>query len=268
MKNQENIKEIVREKYSSIARKSNALFGCGCGCSSSPEQEYNLMQDNYTHIEGHYQDADLGLGCGLPTEYALLKPGYTVLDLGSGAGNDVFVARSVVGAEGKVIGLDFSKDMVKKAKKNALKLGYDNVEFIQGDIENIPLPENSIDVIISNCVLNLVPDKEKVFSEIHRVLKPQGHFSISDIVIEGELPDHIRRSAELYVGCVGGALKREEYLQYIINQGFKEISVQKEKLIDLPDELLLEHLSQDVIDAFRKSGAKVLSITVFGKKKI
>ncbi|HBH06368.1 MAG TPA: arsenite S-adenosylmethyltransferase [Flavobacteriales bacterium] len=266
MSTQEKIKEVVRDKYSSIARNSNSLFGPGCSCCSSPEQKYNLMQDSYVNIDGHYHEADLGLGCGLPTEYALLKAGHTVLDLGSGAGNDVFVARSIVGSDGRVIGLDFSKDMVKKAKKNVQKLGYKNVEFIQGDIESIPLDEGSIDVVISNCVLNLVPDKVKVFSEIHRVLRHEGHFSISDIVIEGDLPENIRRSAELYVGCVAGAIKKEEYMQYIANQGFKEVSIQKEKPIDLPDELLLEHLSQDVIDAYRQSGVRVVSITVFGKK--
>src|ERR1041384_2535214 len=164
------LKELVRQKYSEIAlqdKDSNAASCCGSGCCST--EVYNIMSDDYSNLEGYNPDADLGLGCGLPTEFAQIKPGNTVIDLGSGAGNDCFVARAATGEKGKVIGIDFTEAMIAKARANAEKLSYNNIEFRQGDIEKMPVTANMANVIISNCVLNLVPDKNNVFREIYRV---------------------------------------------------------------------------------------------------
>ena len=173
------------------------------------------MSDDYTRLEGYNPDADLGLGCGLPTQFAKIQKGNVVIDLGSGAGNDAFIARHETGEEGKVIGIDFTPAMIEKARTNAEKRGFHNVEFRQGDIENMPVTSNTADVIISNCVLNLVPNKDGVIKEIYRVLKPAGHFSISDIVLEGELPKQIQEAAEMYAGCVAGAIQKDNYLNII-----------------------------------------------------
>ena len=188
--NAENLKEIVKEKYGSIAdqsREQNASSCCGasCGCDTL---DASIMAEDYSKLKGYVPDADLGLGCGLPTEFALIKEGDTVVDLGSGAGNDAFVARSIAGANGKVIGIDMTEKMISKARTNAEKLGFNNVEFRLGDIEDMPLSDAIADVVVSNCVLNLVPDKVKAFAEVFRVLKPGGHFSVSDIVLEGDFP--------------------------------------------------------------------------------
>lgn len=210
MQNNQQLKEIVKEKYGEIASQSRSqnLSSC-CGATSCcGDDVYNIMADDYSRLEGYNPDADLGLGCGLPTEFAKLKEGDTVIDLGSGAGNDAFVARRIVGDKGKVIGIDFTDKMVARARENAEKLQYNNVEFRLGDIEDMPVTSNKADVIVSNCVLNLVPNKHKVFSEIFRVLKPGAHFSISDIVLEGALPAKWKEVAELYAGCVSGAIQK------------------------------------------------------------
>src|ERR1700759_5346067 len=202
MENKEQIKDMVRQKYSEIAlqdKETNQASCCGSGCCST--EVYNIMSDDYSALEGYNPDADLGLGCGLPTQFAQIKQGDTVIDLGSGAGNDCFIARAVTGEAGKVIGIDFTSAMIEKARANVEKLGYNNVEFRQGDIEKMPVTANVADVVVSNCVLNLVPDKIAVFREIYRVLKPGAHFSISDIVLVGELPKKIREAAEMYAGC-------------------------------------------------------------------
>jgi ubiquinone/menaquinone biosynthesis C-methylase UbiE len=208
----------------------------------------------------------LGLGCGIPTQFAGIRQGDHVLDLGSGAGNDCFVARALTGESGYVTGLDFTDEMLVKARLNASKLGFENVEFVKGDIEEIPLPDNRYDVILSNCVLNLVPDKSKAFSEMMRVLKPGGHFCISDVVIKGYLPGNIRKDAEMYAGCVSGALEIDEYLTIIHEQEFKNVTVHKLKKIEIPDEVLLNYLSEDEIDAYKSSGAGIFSITVSAQK--
>ena len=221
----EELKWVVKEKYGSIASQSNLLQQQGCcgpsGCCG--ELEFSMIGDEYTYVAGYNPDADLGLGCGLPTEFAGIKPGDSVLDLGSGAGNDCFVARSLTGETGKVTGLDFSEEMLEKANQNLKKTGFTNMEFVQGDIEQMPLPDSTFDVVISNCVLNLVPGKQKAFSEIYRVLKPGGHFCISDVVLSGELPLGLKEDAEMYAGCVAGALQKEEYLKIIGEQGFSDI---------------------------------------------
>ena len=224
------------------------------------------MSESYEGLEGYAPEADLGLGCGLPTEYARICEGDVVLDLGSGAGNDAFVARSEVGPTGKVIGVDFTPAMIQKARENAEKLGYNNVEFREGDIEQLPVSDNSVDVVISNCVLNLVPNKAKVFAEIMRVLRPGGHFSISDVVLLGQLPPKLQTAAELYAGCVSGALQRDAYLHLIEQAGFEQVKIEKQKSILIPDHILLEYLSEAELAALRQNPVGIFSITVFGRK--
>lgn len=267
MKTDEELKEIVRQKYAEIAlqdKETNASSCCGAGeCST---KVYNIMTDQYDTLEGYNAEADLGLGCGLPTQFANIKKGDVVIDLGSGAGNDAFVARHETGDTGKVIGIDFTPVMIEKARGNAEKLGYHNVEFRQGDIEKMPVTSNIADVIVSNCVLNLVPNKEEVFKEIFRVLKPGGHFSISDIVLEGHLPELIKGAAEMYAGCVSGAIQKKDYLDLIEKSGFSNMVIQKEKPVYIPDDILATYLSEEEITAFRNSGTNIQSITVYAEK--
>jgi len=258
-----DIKNIVKEKYAKIVSDS---MGCCC-CGGDPVSDYTIFSESYEKLDGYVADADMNLGCGLPTEFAGIKKGDHVLDLGSGAGNDCFVARAETGETGKVTGLDFTPEMNAKAQLNARNLGFNNVEFILGDIENIPLEDNTQNVVISNCVLNLVPDKEKAFAEIYRVLTPGGHFCISDVVIEGELPDSLKSEAELYAGCVSGALQKEDYLGIISKSGFGDVEVKKEKTIFLPDELLSRYLNSQQIEDFRKGKTGIFSITVTAVKK-
>ena len=267
METQEQIKEMVRQKYSEIALQDkhvNASSCCGSGCCTT--EVYNIMTDDYTNLKGYNPDADLGLCFGLPTQFAKIKKGDMVIDLGSGAGNDAFIARSETGETGKVIGIDFTDAMIDKARSNADKLGYHNVEFRKGDIEKMPVPANTADVIVSNCVLNLVPNKDGVFKEINRVLKPGGHFSISDIVLVGTLPVKIREAAEMYAGCVAGAIQKQAYMELIDISGFKNVLIQKEKPIIVPDDILIKYLSQHEIIQFKKSGIGIYSITVFAEK--
>jgi arsenite methyltransferase len=265
MENPEVIKQAVKDEYSK--RVSDFEDSKSSSCSTcAPPDEYKIVGDEYSKMEGYNPDADLGLGCGLPTQFAKIKKGDTVLDLGCGAGNDCFIARSVAGETGKIIGIDFTEAMINKAKTNAEKLGFKNMEFILGEIENMPVPTDTVDVVVSNCVLNLVPDKKKAFSEIHRVLKPGGHFSISDMVLIGTLPDEIRRSLKLYAQCIGGALSKDEYLDIINMQGFQNVQLQKENRITVPDNELSKFLKEDEIIKLRKSDVMVLSITVNGEK--
>ena len=268
--NQEHsaLKQLVKEKYGEIATQplsQNASSCCGAttGCAT---EGFTIMADDYSTLDGYNPDADLGLGCGLPTEFAKLKEGDTVIDLGSGAGNDCFVARKFVGPGGKVIGVDFTESMIARARENADKVGFNNVEFRLGDIEELPLNANTADVVISNCVLNLVPNKEKVFKEILRVLKPKKHFSISDIVLEGELPANLKHAAELYAGCVSGAIQKRDYLDLIRKTGFVNVDVQKEKRIIIPDDILLQYISATEIAQWKSSGVGIYSITVYAEK--
>lgn len=268
MNTERELKELVREKYSQIAmqdKEVNAASCCGANSCCSTEV-YNIMSEDYTTLEGYNADADLGLGCGLPTEYARIKPGDVVIDLGSGAGNDCFIARAQTGETGKVIGIDFTEAMIAKARANADKLGYNNVEFRQGDIEQMPVGGGVADVVVSNCVLNLVPNKRNVVKEIFRVLKTNGHFSISDIVLVGTLPHNLQSAAEMYAGCVSGAIQKDEYLQIIAEAGFEHITLQKEKAIFIPDDILSQYMSAAEIEDFRKSDIGIYSITVYGRK--
>jgi arsenite methyltransferase len=267
METQEQVKELVRQKYSEIAlqdKEQNQSSCCGAGRCST--EVYNIMADDYTHLEGYNADADLGLGCGLPTQFAKIKKGDVVIDLGSGAGNDAFIARHETGETGKVIGVDFTPAMIERARKNAEVRRFNNVEFRQGDIEKMPVTANVADVIVSNCVLNLVPNKDGVIKEIYRVLKPGGHFSISDIVLEGELPKEIKEAAEMYAGCVAGAIQKQVYLELIEANGFKNITVQKDKPIVIPDDILSNYLSAEQIEIFKRSGTGIRSITVYAEK--
>lgn len=237
--NPEELKLIVQEKYGKIASSDEAASGSCCctpGCCSS--EKISTFNESYDHLDGYVPDADLSLGCGVPVDYADIRQGDRILDLGSGAGNDCFVARSLTGETGHVTGIDFTEQMLSKAEENRKKLGYANVEFLRGDIEEMPLPDNSYDVVLSNCVLNLVPDKQKAFSEIFRVLKSGGHFTVSDVVVKGTLSDRARSDAELYAGCVSGASAMDEYLGFIRENGFSDITIHKQKKIELPDDVL------------------------------
>ena len=269
MQTQDNVKEMVKQKYSEIAlqdKETNAASCCGSGCCS--DEVYNIMSEDYNQLQGYNPDADLGLGCGLPTQFAKIKQGDVVIDLGSGAGNDAFIARHETGDIGKVIGIDFTPAMIDKARSNAEARGLNNVEFRQGDIERMPVTANTADVIVSNCVLNLVPNKDGVFKEILRVLKPGGHFSISDIVLAGELPANIKNAAEMYAGCVAGAIQKDEYLELIKANGFKNITLQKEKVITIPDDILSNYLSAEQIASFKQSGTGIFSVTVYAEKPV
>jgi len=267
MSTDEQLKEIVRKKYSEIAlqdKETNMSSCCGAGGCST--EVYNIMSEDYTALSGYNADADLGLGCGLPTQFAQIKKGDVVVDLGSGAGNDCFIARHETGETGKVIGIDFTTAMVDKARANAEVRGFNNVEFRQGDIEAMPITSNVADVVVSNCVLNLVPNKDGVFKEIYRVLKPGGHFSISDVVLVGALPEGLRKDAEMYAGCVSGAIQKEVYMELIHANGFEAVVIQKEKAIVIPDDILINYLTPAQINDLKTGNTGIFSVTVFAKK--
>jgi arsenite methyltransferase len=269
--NSDDLKQIVKEKYGDIAKQSDKLNQTSCcgqtsGCCSSVD--YTVFSENYQKLDGYNPDADLNLGCGIPTQYAGIKKGDSVLDLGSGAGNDCFVAHALVGETGKVTGIDFTEEMVYKAGRNVQEIGYKNVFFIKGDIEEMPIPNNVYDVVLSNCVINLVPDKNKAFSEIYRVLKPAGHFCVSDVVIKGFLSEKLRRDAELYADCVSGAIEMNEYLEIIKQNGFKNVQIHKQKEISLPDDILTKYLLIDEMEVFKRGEVGIFSITVSGYKQL
>ena len=264
----EALKETVRERYGAIALARGQQSCCApksscCGAGDAPE---SMMSESYRGLGGYVPEADYGLGCGLPTESAGLAVGQTVVDLGAGAGNDAFVARRVVGATGRVIGVDMTQAMVAQARRNAETLGYANVEFLLGELEHLPLPDAVADVVISNCVFNLVPDKAKAFSEVRRILKPGGHFAISDIVSTGILPARLKEVTSLYTGCVAGALPLDDYLQIIKHAGFEGLDVVKERRIDLPEGVLEQHLSGDELAALRDANLNLLSVTLRARR--
>lgn len=267
MNTENEIKEMVKQKYSEIALQDKTTHAASCcgagGCST---EVYNIMSEEYDTLTGYSEDADLHLGCGLPTVFAKIKEGDTVIDLGSGAGNDCFVARAEAGSKGKVIGIDFTSPMIERARLNAEKLGYNNVEFRQGDIEKMPISNTTADVVVSNCVLNLVPNKKAVFAEIFRVLKVGGHFSISDIVLTGPIPKPLQNAAEMYAGCVAGAIDLNEYISYIKEAGFQNISIQKIKPIIIPNDILVNYLSEQEIEKYNSENTNISSITVYGEK--
>lgn len=227
----EEIRKAVREGYGKIAvqgtdgRVAANNCGCGCGCGSIPETLSKAMGYSDEELTVVPEGANLGLGCGNPTALASLKEGEVVLDLGSGAGFDCFLAAEKVGESGKVIGVDMTAEMIEKARQNATKSNYRNIEFRLGEIENLPVADNSVDVVISNCVINLSPDKKRVFQETYRVLKPGGRIMVSDITLLKELPTAVKSSIAAYVGCVAGATTREEYLATVADAGFQEVEI-------------------------------------------
>lgn len=271
MSNDEELRKIVREKYGEIAKEHDTEVSTSCCTTTSSsccstDKEITDFSEDYTKLQGYNPDADLGLGCGLPTEFAKIKEGDTVVDLGSGAGNDCFVTRSIVGESGKVIGVDMTPKMVERARANAEKLHLNNVEFRLGEIENLPVESGTVDVVVSNCVLNLVPDKKQALSETFRILKNGGHFSVSDIVTYDDIPEGLRKEAALYAGCVSGALIKEDYLQLIRNAGFTNIKIQRERKNELPDDMLAKYMSKEEVEEFKKDFAGIASITVYGEK--
>ena len=263
METPEEIKKVVRDKYSGIALQSQKQAGsCGCGCNDNID--YSILSDDYNQVKGYVPEADLGLGCGLPTQYAFIRPGDVVVDMGSGAGNDCFIAARETGASGRVIGIDMTEAMVSKARENAKKLDYKNVEFRLAEIENTTLDENSVDVVVSNCVFNLAPDKTAAFQETFRILRPGGHLSISDIVTDGILPEALLKEAEMYAGCVSGALEEGQYLEMIRQTGFRDVTVMEKRKTELPAEITDRY---GVTEELNKPGsAGLYSITVFAKK--
>lgn len=269
-KTNEELKQLVKEQYSLLALNSDSLKNaCCCGTkpNAASKKVFTIMSEDYSSLRGYEPDADLGVGCGIPTQYANIKKGDIVVDLGSGAGNDCFIARNEVGDNGKVIGLDFSPEMVTKARFNNAKRGYTNVEFIEADIENMPLEDNTIDVVVSNCVLNLLPQKDKIFKEIYRVLKTGGHFCVSDVVLNGTFPKEFINNAALYAGCIASAIQRDEYLQEIKNANFESVTVQQTKTIEIPDNVLYDHLDESTIQKYKAGNLGVYSITVTGIKR-
>lgn len=269
METNKDKKELVKQQYSELALNSD-LLKSSCCCGTKPtvpsKTVFTIMSEDYTQLKGYEADADLGVGCGLPTQYAGLKMGDTVIDLGSGAGNDCFIARAEVGEEGRVIGVDFSVPMLEKARKNALKRGYTNIQFLEGDIEAMPIADNTADVVVSNCVLNLLPEKDKIFKEIYRVLKVGGHFCISDVVLNGVFPKEFTDNASLYAGCIASAIQRKDYLGEIEKANFKDVKVERTKTVVIPDEVLQEHLDEVTIAKYKAGNVGIYSITVTGVK--
>jgi len=266
MSSSEKIKKTIKQKYGQIAVQSSGCCGSDSTCCSPDSTAYSVFNDEYSHLPGYVADADLNLGCGLPTQHAGIRDGDTVVDLGSGAGNDVFVARQLVGEKGRIIGIDMTPEMIALAEQNNQKLGYKNIEFRLGEIENLPIENFTTDVVVSNCVLNLVPDKQRAFNEIFRILKPGAHFCISDVVLSGILPEALKNSAQAYAGCIAGALQEEDYITTIKKAGFSRVEIKQKKIIVLPDSLLAQYLPEKEIEAYRNAGSGIFSLTVIGYK--
>jgi arsenite methyltransferase len=235
----QDIQEVVRSKYGEAARRVAAGEKSGCGCTASTIPCCDpISSDLYTsgETQGLPEQAVLAsLGCGNPTALAQLNPGETVLDLGSGGGIDVLLSAKRVGPAGKAYGLDMTDDMLALARENQRKAGAANVEFLKGEIENIPLPDNSVDVVISNCVINLSADKSRVLQEAYRVLRPGGRLAVSDVVVRGEVPADVRKNVELWVGCVAGAMEESEYRRKLAAAGFEEIEIEPTRVYSVED---------------------------------
>ncbi|MCH8864569.1 MAG: arsenite methyltransferase [Chloroflexi bacterium] len=272
----EEIRQAVRDHYGGIAVEKTSCCGsvstCGCGGDVPVDSLSKAIGYSNDELGAVPDGANLGLGCGNPTALASLKKGETVLDLGSGAGFDCFLAANVVGETGRVIGIDMTPEMLEKARENARKGNYDNVEFRLGEIENIPAADNSVDVVISNCVINLSPDKPKVFGESFRVLKPGGRLMVSDIVLMKELPEVLRSSIAAYVGCISGALLKEDYLETIRQAGFEDVKILEETTYPVKS-MIEDPMVKEVIDKLNLSpkdidenAESVVSIKVQGIK--
>lgn len=266
---QTDLKELVKQRYNELALSDKMPDSCCCNpmAPSAPSKKvFTLMSEDYSKLKGYEPDADLGVGCGLPTQYAGIQKGDTVVDLGSGAGNDCFIAREETGEEGRVFGVDFAPQMLARARANATRRGFTNIEFLEGDIEEMPLPDKTADVVVSNCVLNLLPNKDKIFKEICRILKPGGHFCISDVVLNGLFPKEFTDNAAMYAGCIASAIQREEYLGEIEKAGFVDIKIERTKTVVIPDEVLQEHLDEATIARYKAGNVGIYSITVTGKR--
>lgn len=266
---QPDLKELVKQRYNDLALAADGQGKCCCNplAPAAPSQKvYTIMSEDYSNLKGYEPDADLGVGCGLPTEYARIQKGDTVVDLGSGAGNDCFIAREETGETGRVYGIDFAPQMLAKARANATRRGFTNIDFLEGDIEAMPLPDKTADVVVSNCVLNLLPRKDKIFKEIYRVLKPGGHFCISDVVLNGHFPKEFTDNAAMYAGCIASAIQREDYLGEIVKANFADIKVERTKTVIVPDEVLEEHLDRATIEKYKAGNVGIYSITVTGTR--
>jgi len=273
--NKEETKKIVREGYAKVATQKSSCCGPVNSCCGTADAAQDISKKiGYTdeELKAVPEGANLGLGCGNPTALASLKKGETVLDLGSGPGLDCFLAADKVGKGGKVIGIDMTPEMLEKARANAAKGNYSNVEFRLGEIENLPVADNSVDAVISNCVINLSPDKESVFKETFRVLKPGGRIMVSDVVLSKDLPDFIKDSVDAYVGCISGAIPKDKYLKTVADVGFKEVSIVSETSIPV-DEWLNDPIAESVINKLKVSSEQakevlgsVISVKVKGVK--
>ena len=273
---EKEIKKVVREGYAKIAKQDDSCCAPLNPCCGSPLPEEISRKVGYTEddLNAVPDGANMGLGCGNPVALASLKEGEVVLDLGSGAGFDCFLAANRVGKTGRIIGVDMTPEMIEKARRNAQKAGYENVEFRLGEIENLPVADNSVDAIISNCVINLSPDKERVFKEAFRVLKPGGRLMVSDLVLLKELPDFIKKSVVSYVSCIAGAIRKEEYMGAIKGAGFQEVKIIDEAI--LPFEFMFNDPNTKVIrehlkippEKIKEIAGSVVSIKVFGVKKV
>ena len=272
---QKQIKKKVREGYAKIAKQETTCCGsievC-CGKANSPDDISRTIGYTDEQLHSVPDGANLGLGCGNPTAIVSLQPGEIVLDLGSGAGFDCFLAANKVGPTGKVIGVDMTPEMLRKARQNAKKAGYTNVEFRRGEIEKLPVENTSVDVVISNCVINLSPDKKKVFEETFRVLRSGGRLAVSDIVLLKDLPEKIKNSVEAYVGCISGAILKDRYLKLIKDAGFTDIIITDESSYQI-DVVIHKPRTQAVLeetgvteDEFRNLGGYFVSIKVMAKK--
>ncbi|MFH1454134.1 MAG: arsenite methyltransferase [Armatimonadota bacterium] len=258
------LKEIVKEGYSKVAKNSTSCCSCqDTCCGSSAQAEYLSKNIGYSdeEVKAVPDGANLGLGCGNPLAFVSIKEGDTVLDLGSGAGFDAFLAANKVGKTGKVIGIDMTPDMIKKAKLNAEKGGYNNVEFRLGEIEALPVSDNSVDMIISNCVINLSPEKDKVFNEAFRVLKPGGTLMVSDIVLLKELPEFVKNSIEAYIGCLSGAIMIDDYINLIKNTGFNKVKILEETQFPI-DFMANDPTAQTIMKNFNKTIDDLKSIAL------
>jgi len=271
----EEIKKVVREGYAKIAKQDSSCCVPANSCCGSTDVAQDISKSiGYTEeeLKAVPEGANLGLGCGNPIALASLKEGETVLDLGSGAGFDCFLAADRVGGSGKVIGVDMTPEMIEKARENARKSNYANVEFRLGEIENLPVADNSVDIVISNCVINLAPDKGGVFSEAFRVLKPGGRLMISDIVLLKELPNFIKDSIEAYIGCLSGAIMRNEYLGAIKTAGFQEVRIVDEtsfpieNMVNDPTAKAIIESLEIPLEAVKETANSVASIKVYGVK--
>jgi ubiquinone/menaquinone biosynthesis C-methylase UbiE len=259
---EEKVKKLVRNRYAKVAKTSGSCCGSSVSCCSAPTSTQVSKMIGYSEDEmaAVPEGANLGLGCGNPTALASLKEGERVLDLGSGAGFDCFLAANKVGKTGKVIGVDMTPEMIDKARANAKKGKYTNVEFRLGEIENLPAADNSVDVIISNCVINLAPNKKRVFEEAFRVLAPKGRLMVSDIVLLKELPKTIQKNVEAYVGCISGAETKDKYIELIQKAGFQEVKIIEEKTYPL-EYIISESTTKEIINSLGMSPEEVKDST-------